>query len=171
MKTLSMHKRPGRPRKIDGPDTVLNSSDASLDRIEEYSAAILAVMKRPLRPYRKSSYLKHFQQLDADKLKALAEALAYEMAFFPALFGATVAKSIGRSGPRPKIAQAIFLAQVRQVLDTHHVKIPVWKNSIGQSLALVEFCHDLALATNTKGIYISWRTVENAPHKGFTGGA
>ena len=150
----------GRPKK-DRPAPV-NTSAASLDRIEKYTLAILKILTLP------SPFFKYFERFDPPQAARIAEELAYELAFFPAMNGLVCSTDTGRSGPKPKTAQGLFFAQVRQVLNAHGVTIPIWKNARKTCTELVDFCQLIARVTDTRTVGISFRTVEQAPKAGFS---
>ena len=163
-------RKPGRPRKVlVGDPTPVNVSDASLDRIQAYSCAILAIISKPSSPDGSRSFAKYFRRVDEVALQKLALELAQELAFFPALYGLVSNTATGRTGPRPKTAQAVLFTQIHQVLDRFGVSIPAWKKSSGRCSDRIDFCMELARVTNTTKVLISWRTVDLAPKVGFSG--
>lgn len=167
MTHLTVKRSRGRPRKPASPDSVPNSSDCSQDRIDRYSGEIFRLIKTLSLRAEKNPYWPYFKSLDDEGLKQLAEKLAYELPFFESLRGLVESKPTGRTGPKPKSAEALFITQVREVLAEQGVKIPAWKKSFGECSKLVDFCHALVAETTKKGISISWRTFEKAPKVGF----
>lgn len=109
-----------------------------------------------------------FATLDDDQRHRLAIDLANEVAFFPALNGLVTGTGPLKRGPKPKSAQAVFTAQIRQVLAGYRVTIPMWKNNMKTCADLIEFCELLARVTGTRGLRISWRTAEKVPEAGFS---
>jgi len=155
----SEKKKLGRPKKV--VTGVPNSSDASYKRIDAYAEAIFIALTGS------SEFAEYFKAVSESERKVLANKLAHEIAFFPALHGLVSSTALKRRGPRPKADQAIFLAQIKQVLKAYNVKIPVWRNARESKEGLLNFCNLLATATKTEGFKISGRTVARAPSEGF----
>ena len=150
----------GRPKKEAPPRK--NISDASHERIKSYVEEILKLLKIG------SVFRKYFVKLTQEQQVNLAIDLAHELAFIPAMQGLMEEQKSESRGPKQKKAQAMYLTQVRLVLEKYKVKIPLWKNGSGECYERIDFCTALARATNTPNLHISWRTVALAPRNGFT---
>ena len=157
-------RRPGRPPKVVNPSIEAHSiGDASLERIEKYATSILDVMTK------QSQFSDYFKELDEPSRMKLAKVLAHELCYFPLMNQLDFRTASGRTGPRPKTAQSIFVTQIRIKLDECDIKLPQWKNGRGSNDTLKEFCRNLARVTTTSGLLVSGRTLAKAPKFGFTG--
>lgn len=156
---LKKRKR-GRPPK-EAPLNVPNSSDVSIELIHSYKAEIYDLMRKtPVL----ASWIAQTKQAE---LNALLHALAHEVAFYPAMAGLIEATPRGRTGPKPKTAQALLMAQVRNVFAGVFIRLPQWKNWRGQRNDLADFCAQLIRISGQPSGTISSRTAENAPEHGW----
>ena len=149
----------GRPRK-EAPACPPNVADVSLELIHAHKAAIGAVMCD-------FPALKAWaaQAAPSDRA-ALLDALAHEVAFFPAMLNLVQGSPRGKTGPKPKTEQALMLAQVRSILAGASINLPQWKNGRAQRTSLAEFCERLIQISGHRAI-ISTRTTDNAPSRGW----
>lgn len=153
-------RKAGRPRKE--PQPPANVSDASLDLLVRYAAAIVQIMQE-------KRFVDKFTLLGAIQKQCLSNDLAYELAFFPALDGVLAGNSTGRTGPRAKAAQGFFLTQIRQVLGRYGVALSSWQKADKKCTDLVDFCTAMQKVAGIHPGTISMRTVAAAPTTGFQG--
>lgn len=151
----------GRPRK-EAPPRVANASDASQPLITAHMNAIAGVMRdTPIL----AQWLEH---APPSARRSLLTRLAHEVAFYPAMVGAVEATPRGRTGPKPKTAQALLLTQVRTTLAAAGIELPQWKNGWAQRTDLADFCGRLIAISDNRGRHISFRTSDAAPEHGWT---
>lgn len=132
-----------------------------MDLIHAYKAQIADLMRKMPR------FEMWLTQTEPAKIDALLDTLAHEVAFYPAMAGLQEATPQGRTGPKPKTAQALFMAQVRDTLATGGVHLPQWKNGVSQRTDLSDFCAHLINMSGHRAGVISSRTVNNAPKHGW----
>lgn len=165
MSAVQMRGKRGRPRKSSHPVNSADVSDSQL--LKDLHAIEMDVLRLP------SPFAKHFIKFTSSELSVLALELAHEMAAFTALeklasrTPALTAQGGPRTGPRPKSAQAVLVAQISQVLAVRGVSLPAWKNARRECTDLIDFCGLLARATKTRRLTITRRTLAKAPKKGF----
>lgn len=111
-----------------------------------------------------------FQKVSAHNQALLAEKLAYETAFTPAMQGLTDMAQRSKTGPRPQTALRLFVTEVRLALEAYGVKLPQWKNGRGERTDLADFCNRLLKMSGERAALISVRTMSGAPAQGFTNG-
>ena len=155
------HKRKRGRQPKETLSNVPNSSDASVELILLYKAEIYDLMlKTPVL----ASWIAQPKQAE---LNALLHALAHEVAFYPAMAGLIEATPQGRTGPKPKTAQALLMAQVRAALAGVCVHLPQWKNGRGQRNDLTDFCAQLIRISGQPSRAISSRTAQSVPERGW----
>ena len=152
---------PGRPPNQKSA-VCHNSANASLAIVDEYKERIRAVVRAYEAPRA------FFAHLDVRALDLLAFDLAHEVAFYPAMRGLVKSSHKSTSGPKPKVAQALFLTQVRVILLRRGVALPQWANARARCDDLVNFCGLLLGVSGTQDGVISDRTARVAPVDGWT---
>ncbi|WP_143218320.1 MULTISPECIES: hypothetical protein [unclassified Acidovorax] len=140
---------------------VPNASDASIELLNAYKAQIADLMRKM------PGFESWVTQTEAATVDALLDALAHEVAFYPAMAGLIEATPQGRTGPKAKTAQALLLAQVRNTLAKVDAHLPQWKNGRDQRTYLTDFCAQLISMSGYRAGGISSRTADNAPVNGW----
>ena len=153
--------RLGRPSN-QSPEVCHSSANASPALVDEYKKRVIAVMSSYEAPRA------FFAHLDVCALDLLAFDLAHEVAFYPAMRGLVKSSHKSTSGPKPKVAQALFLTQVRVILLRRGVALPQWANARARCDDLVDFCGLLLGVSGTQDGVISDRTARVAPVDGWT---
>ena len=150
----------GRPPK-ESPLNVPNASNTSVELIRSYKAQIADLMRKM------PGFEMWVAQTEPARFDALLDTLAHEVAFYPAMAGLKDATPQGRTGPKPKTAQALLMAQVRDTLARGGVHLPQWKNGVSQRTDLSDFCAHLINMSGHRAGVISSRTAGSAPKHGW----
>ena len=130
---MTTNRGRGRPRK-QRYERAQNSADASLERIQGYTSAILGIMETDIKHSHAFSCLTGFDR------NFLAHELSNEVAFYPAMQGLIDSTVRLTTGPKPKTAQALFLLQVKTLLLRYGISLPQWVNARGGRNDLADFC-------------------------------